>query len=67
MKLHLIRHIRDSIENGQWEQAKAQVQSKCKSIPERQSRRLAQVVGALVEDGKADDAVTLIDCFDKIA
>lgn len=54
----------ESIDNGQWAQAKAQIQHRCKTKPETQARRLGIVVGALCDNGYDDDAVRLLRMFD---
>lgn len=60
-----IKYIMLSIDNGQWGQAKDLIQYKCKTKPEKQAYRLAQVVGALIERGSNDQAARLINRFDK--
>lgn len=47
--MHRISHIIESLQNGQFKQAKTQTQYLCKTVPERQARRVGQVVGALCD------------------
>mgnify|MGYP001586460582 CR=1 FL=1 len=42
-----IDHIIESLINGQFKQAKEQTQEGCKTNPERQARKVGQVVGTL--------------------
>lgn len=57
------RLVGESLRNGQWKQAKEQIQHRCRTRPEVQARRLAIVIGVLIEGGRADDAVRLIKMF----
>lgn len=66
---YYITDIIYSLINGQFKQAKEQTQYMCKTKPEKQAYRVAQVVGALVDpDGsynKPDLAVSFLNMFDK--
>lgn len=63
-----IAHIIESLENGQFKQAKQQTQHLCKTKPEKQARIVGQVVGALCDpDGShnnPDLAVKFLTLFD---
>jgi hypothetical protein len=63
-----ISHIIASMINGQWKQAKAQTQHLCKTIPEKQARKVGQVVGALTDpehsDYDPDMAARYLNMFD---
>tara|TARA_R110002126_G_scaffold182742_2_gene331359 strand:+ start:416 stop:634 length:219 start_codon:yes stop_codon:yes gene_type:complete len=63
-----IEHIIDSLINGQFKQAKEQTQYRCKTKPEKQAYRVAQVVGALMDKENCDDpdmAVKYLKLFDR--
>ena len=66
---YYIQHILESVVNGQFTQAKDQIQDRCKTKPEKQAYRLAQVVGALCDPNhpyyNVDSAVTLLKRFDR--
>jgi len=66
-KHYRIDHIIDSLIDGQFKQAKEQTQYRCKTLPEKQSRIVGQVVGALCDpDGYRNDpdlAVTYLNLF----
>lgn len=63
-----IDHIIDSLINGQFSQAKEQAQHGCKTLPEKQARRVGQVVGALCDpigfQYRPDLAVAFLNLFD---
>lgn len=59
-----IAPVLSAIASGRYVSAKELIQEHCRTVPERQARRLAQVVGALIERGDADAAVRLINLFD---
>lgn len=59
-----IEPILSAVASGYYAFAKELIQERCRTVPERQARRLAQVVGALIERGGADAAVRLINLFD---
>ena len=54
--------------NEQWAQAKEQTQYRCKTIPERQARKVGQVIGALTDpdhsDYNPDLAARYLNLFD---
>ena len=64
-----IRHIIESMINGQYQQAKQQTQYRCKTLPEKQARKVGQVVGALMDkehsDYNPDMAARFLNLFDK--
>lgn len=63
-----VSHITESLINGQFKQAKAQTQYKCKTNPEKQAYIVGQVVGALVDPdnhNKPDLAVRYLNLFNK--
>jgi len=47
--LRMFLRILDSVRNGQWDQAKRQLQEGCKTKPEEQAYRLARVCCALTD------------------
>ena len=60
-----INHIINNIRNGNWLCAKVYIQRGCKTKPEKQAYRLAQVVSALIENEKSPDAAArLMNMFD---
>lgn len=68
MRIFKIDHIIDSLHNGQFKQAKEQIQHKCKTKPEVQARKLAQVCSALIDPegfhNRPDLAESLLNMFD---
>lgn len=66
--MYRIDHIITSLKNGQWEQAKEFTQKCCKTKPERQARKVGQVVGALCDPDNVhkdpDLAVRYLNLFD---
>ena len=54
--------------NGQYQQAKQQTQYRCKTLPEKQARKVGQVVGALMDKGhwnySPDMAARYLNLFD---
>lgn len=62
-----IAPILAAVDAGDYAQAKALIQDKCRTLPERQARRLGQTIGALMDrrtDIAADSAVILLNMFD---
>ena len=55
--------IIDSITNGQWAQAKALIEYRCKTIPQRLAFRLANIVGVLCDREQWSDAKTLTTMY----
>jgi hypothetical protein len=48
---------------GNYEEAKRLIQYRCKTKPEKQARKLGQLVGALLEEGHNDIAASLLNAF----
>jgi len=55
--------IVESIYNGQWRQAKTQLQQGCKTKPEVQARRLGWVVFQLMYENLNDNGESKVDTF----
>ncbi len=63
-----IKPIVDSLICGQFKQAKEFLQHKCKTKPEKQAYRLAQVIGAMTDPAneyyEPELAARFLNCFD---
>lgn len=55
----------ESLLNGQWRQAKEELQRGCKTKPEKQARKLGQVIGHLCDTNRGDMAVRFLKMFDQ--
>jgi nitrate reductase assembly molybdenum cofactor insertion protein NarJ len=60
-----INHIIASLVNGQFKQAKEETQKGCKTKPEKQGRKIGQVVGELMISDQPDLACRYLNLFDQ--
>jgi nitrate reductase assembly molybdenum cofactor insertion protein NarJ len=58
-------HIIESLINGQFAQAKEQTQKGCKTKPEKQGRKIGQVVQILESSDDHDLACRYLNLFDQ--
>lgn len=60
-----VKHAKMLCLQGKYKQAKEELQKGCKTIPEKQVRKVGQLIGLLMDEGFKDQAAHLLNTFYK--